>query len=75
MCKNNKSSNFRDTTINVLKRMTVLDEDMSECCSSEISYFIDEVKLLHISKRKNILHNSKNWKMCLFTVHLQINEI
>ncbi|KAF0766521.1 neuralized-like protein 4 isoform X1 [Aphis craccivora] len=31
-----------DTTINVLKRMTVLDEDMSECCSSEISYFIDE---------------------------------
>lgn len=37
--------NFRDTTINVLKRMTVLDEDMSECCSSEISYFIDEVKL------------------------------
>jgi len=25
--------------------MTVLDEDMSECCSSEISYFIDEVKL------------------------------
>lgn len=25
--------------------MTVLDEDMSECCSSEISYFIDEVSL------------------------------
>lgn len=25
--------------------MTVLDEDMSECCSSEISCFIDEVSL------------------------------
>jgi len=32
--------------------MTVLDEDMSECCSSEISYFIDEVKLLHNCEKK-----------------------
>lgn len=41
--------------------MTVLDEDMSEC-SSEISYFIDEVKLLHISKKekKNEVHKLKN---------------
>lgn len=34
--------------------MTVLDEDMSECCSSEISYFIDEVKLYKMEYIKKI---------------------
>lgn len=32
--------------------MTVLDEDMSECCSSEISYFIDEV--IFKKRKKNV---------------------
>lgn len=34
--------------------MTVLDEDMSECGSSEISYFIDEVKLYIIESINKI---------------------
>lgn len=33
--------------------MTVLDEDMSECCSSEISYFIDEVIFMGEKKCTN----------------------
>jgi len=43
--------------------MTVLDEDMSECCSSEISYFIDEVKLY-------LMECMKKFNIVIVTVYL-----